>query len=256
MTSELCIEDLWEQYRAATGQEKMELRNQLAEYYLPFCYGVATDLSRKLLQRVPLADLKAEGAMGMLQAIERYDPSRACSFKTFAYTRIWGQMMDYVRKIDPVPRTTRDIDWDITQKREQMEQERGGPVTIDDVLKAMGIDDYHQKLSHYDATLGFSLEGLGDAEHGGDMVPSFNGHLTDHKIEDPNIRMRRCELVAALRRFLTLRERRILIYKCFYGMKDKEVARRLGCSPSLISMKFTDIKEKLHGKEEELRKYF
>jgi RNA polymerase sigma factor for flagellar operon FliA len=56
---------------------------------------------------VLLEDLISIGTMGLIQAIDRYDPRRKLKLKTLAEHRIRGAMLDYLRKLDPLPRSVR-----------------------------------------------------------------------------------------------------------------------------------------------------
>lgn len=67
-------------------------------------------LARRLHRRVPqveLDDLIQAGALGLIQAVDRFDESRGCMLKTLAEHRIRGALLDYLRQIDPLPRSVR-----------------------------------------------------------------------------------------------------------------------------------------------------
>lgn len=66
-------------------------------------YKMAVRVYRQLGRRVELGDLVAFGTEGLLEAADRFDPSRGAKFVTFAYYRIQGSMMDGVRKLSPMP---------------------------------------------------------------------------------------------------------------------------------------------------------
>lgn len=67
-------------------------------------------LARRLHRRCPQAeldDLISVGTLGLIQAVDRFDPSRNMKLKTLADHRIRGAMLDYLRQIDPLPRSVR-----------------------------------------------------------------------------------------------------------------------------------------------------
>ena len=67
-------------------------------------------LARRLHRRCPqveLDDLIQAGTVGLIQAVDRYDESRGCLLKTIAEHRIRGALLDYLRQIDPLPRSIR-----------------------------------------------------------------------------------------------------------------------------------------------------
>src|SRR5687767_12099617 len=100
-----------EQYAAlfaeyqATGS--VEVRNRLTEAYLPLVKTVAERIGAKLPAEVELDDLIQAGAIGLIEAVTKFQPSRPVLFTTFAQYRIWGSIMDYLRDIDWMPRLVR-----------------------------------------------------------------------------------------------------------------------------------------------------
>jgi RNA polymerase sigma factor FliA len=67
-------------------------------------------LARRLHRRCPqveLDDLISAGTIGLIQAVDRFDPSRNLKLKTLAEHRIRGALLDYLRQIDPLPRSVR-----------------------------------------------------------------------------------------------------------------------------------------------------
>jgi RNA polymerase sigma factor for flagellar operon FliA len=68
-------------------------------------------LARRLQLRVPacvtLDDLVGAGTIGLIQAVDRFKPSRGLTFGTYARHRIWGAMLDFLREEDPLSRTER-----------------------------------------------------------------------------------------------------------------------------------------------------
>jgi RNA polymerase sigma factor FliA len=67
-------------------------------------------LARRLHRRCPqveLDDLISAGTVGLIQAVDRFDPSMNLKLKTLAEHRINGALLDYLRKVDPLPRTVR-----------------------------------------------------------------------------------------------------------------------------------------------------
>ena len=67
-------------------------------------------LARRLHRRCPqveLDDLISAGVIGLIQAVDRFDPARNLKLKTFAEHRISGALLDYLRHVDPLPRSVR-----------------------------------------------------------------------------------------------------------------------------------------------------
>ncbi|MFA6639860.1 MAG: sigma-70 family RNA polymerase sigma factor, partial [Defluviitoga tunisiensis] len=82
---------------------------QLVLDYLPKIKYIALNLKSTLPKNVELDDLIQEGIIGLLQSYRKYDPEKGASFNTFAMKRIKGSMLDYLRKIDWLPKETRSL---------------------------------------------------------------------------------------------------------------------------------------------------
>lgn len=85
-------EVLWREYRL-TGDHYS--RDQLIEKYLPYAFSLAR--KKKISCSVEIEDLESAGVIGLIQAVERYDPEAGIRFKTFAWYRIIGAIQDYLR---------------------------------------------------------------------------------------------------------------------------------------------------------------
>lgn len=98
--------DLWADYLAGRSDEA---RNRLVERFLPYAYGTAERLYRKLARSSDwdLGDLNSWAVEGLIQAVASFDPARKIKFTSFATQRIRGAIFDGLRNIDPAPRLMR-----------------------------------------------------------------------------------------------------------------------------------------------------
>jgi RNA polymerase sigma factor (sigma-70 family) len=69
--------------------------------------GIARTLQRRVPASVAFDDLTSAGMIGLIQAVDRFDQTRGLKFRTYARHRIWGAMLDFLRKEDPLSRTER-----------------------------------------------------------------------------------------------------------------------------------------------------
>lgn len=99
------IVDVWREFRT-TGDAA--LRNRLVLQYAPLVKYVAGRLRTRLPENVDADDLVSDGVLGLMDAIERFEPDRGLSFQTFAVPRIRGAIIDGMRAMDFVPRSVRD----------------------------------------------------------------------------------------------------------------------------------------------------
>jgi RNA polymerase sigma factor for flagellar operon FliA len=100
----LVMDDLWAELRRAGGREA---RDRLIVHYSPLVEYVAGRMSARLPDYVEQADLVSYGTFGLINAVEKFDPSRGLKFETYAVFRIRGAIMDELRRIDWVPRSVR-----------------------------------------------------------------------------------------------------------------------------------------------------
>src|SRR5436853_5652945 len=95
---------MWRQYRK-TGDRA--IRDRLILTYAPLVKVVAGRLGSGLPAHVDEGDLVSYGLLGLIGAIERYDPDRDVKFETYAISRIKGAIIDELRAMDWVPRSVR-----------------------------------------------------------------------------------------------------------------------------------------------------
>ena len=93
-------DELWQKYLQTRDKE---VRDTLIQEHLPLVKQVAGRLSMGLPPQVDDDDLIASGVIGLLEALERFNPSFETGFKTFATWRIRGAMLDELRKLSWSP---------------------------------------------------------------------------------------------------------------------------------------------------------
>ncbi|MCB9917140.1 MAG: FliA/WhiG family RNA polymerase sigma factor [Planctomycetes bacterium] len=108
-------------------------RDELIERYLPLVRHIVGRLTYGLPPGVDRDDLQATGAMGLIRAAETWEPDKGASFKTFAYTAIRGAILDELRRLDPVPRTTRERLRRLERSWQDLTAELGRNPTHDEV---------------------------------------------------------------------------------------------------------------------------
>ena len=117
---EVELRDLWKRYK---DQGDNTARERLAVAYSPMVKFVAGRLGAGLPSHVEDADLISYGLVGLIGAIERFEPERGIKFETFAMTRIRGAIIDELRSLDWVPRSVRSRAREIEQTQAKLEHE-------------------------------------------------------------------------------------------------------------------------------------
>jgi RNA polymerase sigma factor for flagellar operon FliA len=127
---------LWQAYRS--GNEGA--RQRLLTEHLGLVHHVARQMSRTLAVRADFDELISAGTMGLMTALDGFDPGRGLAFSTFAAPRIRGAILDELRKQDHVPRSVRRKTREIAASRETLMRIMGRAPSDDEVAEHLGVD--------------------------------------------------------------------------------------------------------------------
>ena len=108
-------------------------REQIIKDYVPLVKFVAHRIASRLPSHVELDDLINSGILGLMDAIEKFEPARNIKFKTYAELRIKGAILDGLRDLDWVPRSLRRKKKDIEGAYHSLEQQMGRAATDEEV---------------------------------------------------------------------------------------------------------------------------
>ena len=139
---------LWHEYRK-TGEQS--LRERLILTYAPLVKYVAGRVGSGLPSHVDESDLVQYGLLGLIGAIERYDPDRDVKFETYAIARIKGSIIDELRALDWVPRSVRSRARDIERAIAELERTLRRAPTDDEIASKLGrrarraVDGLHER---------------------------------------------------------------------------------------------------------------
>jgi RNA polymerase sigma factor for flagellar operon FliA len=127
---------LWAAYRRAPGHAT---RDRLVLHYHSLVRAVVRRTVERLPGHVELADLVQSGVFGLLEAIERYDPSRCPHFESYAVPRIRGAVLDELRAQDWVPRVIRNRARELAKARESVEARLQRSATPAELAGELGV---------------------------------------------------------------------------------------------------------------------
>ena len=130
---------LWQEYKR-TGDRA--LRDRLILTYAPLVKYVAGRLGSGLPAHVEEGDLVSYGLLGLIGAIERFDPARDIKFETYAIARIKGSIIDELRSMDWVPRSVRSRARDIERAIAQLEAKLMRAPTDEEIWRYSRVDDF------------------------------------------------------------------------------------------------------------------
>jgi RNA polymerase sigma factor FliA len=129
-------------YNEGTQKTKVshKSRNQLIEEYAPLINYIAQRMRRKLPRHIELDDLINSGVLGLIDAIEKFNPLKNIQFKTYAEIRIRGAILDGLRAQDWVPRSLRQKANKMASTYVQVEQKLGRPASMEDIADELKVE--------------------------------------------------------------------------------------------------------------------
>lgn len=128
---------LWKDYKKQPGNP--QFREKLILNYLHLVRYVVSRLPITLPISIATEDLISYGTMGLMEAVERFDPDRGLKFETYAVTRIRGSIIDQLRFQDWVPRGVRKRSRDLTETMHKLEEQLGRAPNDDELSEALGV---------------------------------------------------------------------------------------------------------------------
>lgn len=224
-------------------------REKLIRTYVPLVKFVAHRISSRLPAHVELDDLIHSGVLGLMDAIEKFEPARGIKFKTYAELRIKGAILDGLRDLDWVPRSLRRKKKDIENAYHLLEQQLGRAASDEEVAAHLGIplEELHRSLGELKGvTLGSFVEGGEDGE--GESLISF---IPDPDADDPQMMFQARELRTILKdavELLPKKERFVVQLYYFDELTMKEIGTLLNITESRVSQLHTKSMLRLRGR--------
>ena len=229
------IESLWAQYVA---RRTSELRNELITLYAPLVRFVVGRLGIPPTGLLDAEDLVSYGMIGLINAIDRYDPSRGVRFEAFASVRIRGAVIDQLRSLNWLPRSAVSRVRQVESALAVLEQRLGRPAREDEVAEEIGVstERYRQMLVEMNATV-LSLDAPLGSLLQDDEVTSLSELLVDHSAPGPVEQAEQQELTETLASAIdNLPEREKLLLSLYYQeeLTMKEISKILSVSESRV----------------------
>jgi len=243
------VSALWARYK---DHNDPVARDELILNFSPLVKYVAGRLASSLPQTVDTADLISYGIFGLIDAIEKYDLSRAIKFETYAIARIKGAIIDELRAMDWVPRSVRSRAREIETAYIELENQLKRVPSDQEVAERMGITlkEFQDILAKLSYTSVVSFEELwvgGDREDGQSAI----GTIRDDTADDPVAVFESAEikdiLAQAIER-LPEREKTVIALYYYEGLTLKEIGQVLGVTESRVSQLHTKAVLRLRAK--------
>ncbi len=246
--------DLWNDYWEERTPQK---REGLILQYIPLVKYVVGRLAISLPHFLTSEDIVSYGVVGLIDAVERYEPGRNVNFSTYAIARIRGSIIDELRSLDWVPRQVRKQAREIEGAMSRLDQELGRPATEKELANGVGLTVEKLQQALFDSSwVTLSLDRMVDGDstdHSSQVMPE----LRDESAVDPLGYTERVEMSKLLARAigqLTKREQQVLSLYYVDELNLREIGTVLEVSESRVCQLHTKAVLRLRGLLQEMMK--
>lgn len=237
------VVNLWKSYR---DHPDIELRNRLVLLYAGLVKSIAKRAASISGSYVDTEDLSSFGMLGLIKAVEKFNPDKGVTFETYATYRVRGEIIDYMRRNDWVPRGVRKRAQEIEKAAESFKNEYSRDPTEEELSKRLGVKQCDIQKTLWESER-FNLISFEEIIQ--DSVKAEYNFVSD---ETPETSLARGELVEVLAKAIDdLPERERLVVTLYYHeeLTLKEISSVMGVSESRVSQLHTravkDLRETL-----------
>jgi RNA polymerase sigma factor for flagellar operon FliA len=211
-------------------------RDQLITEYLPYVKRIVQRLAVHLPSTVDIDDLMNVGVIGLIQAVDRYDPRRDNKFMTYAIFRIKGAVLSELRARDFLSRSNRRKIRELEFAYLRLEQKLGRTADDNEVAQELGVDLEQVYRTKQMSSISFiSLEELGISSR--DEKEKLLSYLINNEDDALSVTKLK-ELKGAMARAIKqLPEKERLVISLYYldELTMKETGKVLGITESRVS---------------------
>ena len=217
---------------------------------LPLIKHIAHRVAMRLPTSVEMRDLVNAGVLGLLDAIDKFEPERGVKFNTYAEVRVRGAILDSLRNLDWAPRSLRKKSKDLERIYAELGQRLGRPATDEEASEALGegIDGFHALVDQLHGLSVGSFESMADNDESSENQINY---YPDDGANDPYVKFETNELTNILAEAiesLPERERMVLSLYYYEEFTMKEIGTLLGVNESRVSQLHTKATLRLRSK--------
>lgn len=227
---------MWKEYSVTRN---LKLREKLLIKYLPLVKYITSKMMFSLPTCVDYNDLLSAGIMGLIGALERYDPDQGVKFETFVLPRIRGAILDELRALDWAPRSLRSKARQVERVSEQLEKELGREASKTEIASKLNMDlqEYNGVLSELSKASLLSLDGS-RVEDRGESSMSMYDLLENTESENPEYHIENEQIKKLLVQAIEdLNEQEKIVMALYYyeELTLKEIGQVLNITESRVS---------------------
>ena len=226
----LSNQDLWRRFKEENDQKA---REELIMEYLDLVKYQAGRINTYVPDRIELEDLESYGIIGLIDAIEKFDPKRGYKFNSYAQKRIKGEIIDQLRKLDWLPHSLRQKAKIIKNKSRELESKLNRDPKIDELVDELDFSksqitkvlkklEESQWVSIYSELNGKSLI---------DWLPSSKVNKPQKVLDKKNA----TKILKKAIENLTDKQKLVVSLIYYEELTQKEVAEVMELSPARIS---------------------
>ena len=236
MTQPTELDALWTRLCATRDPA---LREKMIVQYAPLVKYVVGRMSVSMPGVLSSEDIISYGTVGLIQAVDRYDPSVGVKFETYAIRRIKGAIIDAIRSLQQLSRDASRRARDLDHAYDDLTQSLGRLPTNREVANHLGMnaEEFGQALLDSSMSVVSLNNPVGDASGDGDR-PSLLEQIADEDTPGVDAQVERQHLYKALVQAIqNLSERDRLVVNLYYyeELTLKEISEVLGVSTSRVS---------------------
>lgn len=247
---------LLKKYKEEPNKLTAQQKDKLIMEYAPLIKFIAQKIAIRLPANIELDDLISSGVIGLMDAIDKYDPTRDNKFKTYAEFRIRGSILDELRAQDWVPRSVRDKAKMLDRALIELEAQLGRNADDEELAQRLGInmDEFHDLINQVKPV---SLLSIDDAATFSNVdKKSILNLLESCRLSNPfnqlNLKSVK-EIVAKAIEDLPERQRLVLSLYYYEELNLKEIGKVLRVTESRVSQLHAQAISRLRAK---LTQYF
>jgi RNA polymerase sigma factor for flagellar operon FliA len=225
-----------------------QLRNDLVMHYSYIARTVAVEMRNTYQKYATMDEMINQGIIALIESIERFDPDMGVKFSTFAFTKIRGAAIDYVRKQDWLPRRVRQNSIRINQAHDQLAMSLGRTPTREEMAEHMDMTPEEFDKCIYeisgDRMLSYeALLSLSPQAHNPMWPLTGDENDPEHQMDDQELR----KILADEIDKLTEQERTVLSLYYYEELTMREIAQVMGVSEQRIGQVNRKLITKLRG---------
>ncbi len=236
-------------YAKKNNNHSTSERNETFLKYVPLLKFIAGRFAMRLPPHIDINDIVNAGALGLIDAAEKFDESKGVKFKTYAEFRIKGAMLDSLRGMDWVPRSVRKSSTVLENTFTELEKRYNRPATDEEIAEELNVD-LEEVYSMIAQASGISLLSLEMISSSDDLRLKLIDCLTDENNNPLSIlKMEEIkDLIAQNINDLPERERITVSLYYYNDLTMKEISEVMDITESRVSQLHTRAIMRLRGK--------